>query len=336
MKYLKSFNESNSFLTNRDEIVEFLESGILMGQQHDLLDPDYKIHPDGTVDVWGNVRIHNHSMRKYENDARLPVKFGIVEGDFTFGDCFITTLEGSPRSCESFSCRDKSISNLVGGPEIVEDYDISGSRCTSLEGAPREVSGYFYCEDSSLTSLKGAPRRIGRFFDCSDTGVTSFEGGPEEVGEEFVATGVYVTSMEGCPKRCQYMKISSQNPLWNPAGLRDVDCEWGIFGYSDPLWRVLSFFNDTGMDYKGLPDGNKSVIWKRFQESLDYNYIKIGTDNRSIDLFRLKEALAEFNITNPGGIDEDGTIEPALLGSKYWKFVDEVGREVNFYGDSIN
>lgn len=66
-------------------------------------------------------------------------------------------------------------------------------------------------------------------------------------------------------------------------------------------------------------------ITKMLKESLDYNYVRGTGEDPKIDLFRFREALYEFNI--------DESKVPKTL--KWYKFIDESGNVVDFYGDPI-
>jgi hypothetical protein len=85
---------------------------------------NYTINPDGSIDVDGNVHLHNRKLTK------LPLKFNKVTGDF---NCFwnnLTTLEGSPTYVSSW-------------------FDCSYNELTSLEGCPNYVDN-FVCSDNPL------------------------------------------------------------------------------------------------------------------------------------------------------------------------------------------
>ena len=110
---------------------------------------------DGTYDCGGDVNLPNMKL------DRLPVKFGVVGGNF---DC-------------SFNC------------------------LTTLEGAPQEVGGRFFCGNNQLTSLAGAPRVVGGYFDCDNNRLTTLAGGPREVGGDFGCGGNRLTTLEGAPQK---------------------------------------------------------------------------------------------------------------------------------------
>lgn len=93
----------------------------------------------GQVDVDGDVDFH---LKKIEY---IPVRFGVVSGNFICYHNKLNSLDGSPHK--------------VGG-----DFFCYGNQLTSLEKAPRIVDGEFYCEGIKFTSLEGAPKKIGGEF----------------------------------------------------------------------------------------------------------------------------------------------------------------------------
>ena len=80
----------------------------------------YKISKKGKVDVTGNVDISGKGLKK------IPVKFGVIKGEFY---------------CEN-------------------------NQLKSLKGSPRKIFGTFYCYENKLKSLKGSPNAILGDFNC--------------------------------------------------------------------------------------------------------------------------------------------------------------------------
>jgi hypothetical protein len=96
---------------------------------------NYTINSDGSIDVDGNVVI------KHKYISELPVKFNIINGDFTCSSNeILTTLKGCPEKVDSFC-------------------SITHNNITSLEYAPKEVYG-FDCSHNNLTTFKGCPKII--------------------------------------------------------------------------------------------------------------------------------------------------------------------------------
>jgi hypothetical protein len=150
MKYLKYFESKSSI----DAICK--KYGIR----------NYTINEDGTVDVDGNVDIHN---RGYDRGLeKIPLKFGYVSGDFYCSFNQLTTLEGSPNKVGgNFICSNSQLTTLEGASNWVGgDFDCSFNKLTSLEGSPNRVDGSFFCQFNKLITLLGAPEELGLYFHC--------------------------------------------------------------------------------------------------------------------------------------------------------------------------
>ncbi len=91
----------------------------------------------GVVNVTGGVDLYNMDL------DRLPVRFGVVSGDFDCSQNRLTSLEGAPGS--------------VGGY-----FSCNVNRLTSLVDAPGVVAGNFWCIENLLTSLVGVHRILKR------------------------------------------------------------------------------------------------------------------------------------------------------------------------------
>lgn len=334
MRYLKSFNESRNegdFLTDPIAITKVLQDNTLFrinfpfqprADWRGVSDKIYRIREGGIVDVDGDVTVDSRRIKK------LPIRFGDVNGDFIINDGgILTTLEGSPERCFNFICRYSSIENLIGGPKYVGGYyDVENSSLTSLEGAPEEVNGYFDCKENPLTSLEFSPRRVAGFFDCSDTKIESLEGSPEFVGDTFYSNNTDLESLKGMSKECKAFEFyTKNNTLWNPEGLRDTDCEIIRCG-GEPLSELINLFNfDPMHKFESLDLGNRKIVFSHFKESLDYNYLRQSGDTRFINLFRLEEALNEFDLTVPSRRKK----------MKHYVLVDDDGNPVDFRGKRL-
>lgn len=335
MKYLRSFNESTQYPTDPEEIWRILREICPYDDFDDYFNRNplrvaanlVRIHPDGTVDVVGSITVNNDDIK------RLPIKFGNVTQTFRISRAYsLTTLEGSPSSCHTFQgVRIPNVKNLKGGPLQVVNYDIDGCKIESLEGSPEEVSGYFAASGTDLTSLKGGPKRVGGYFSCESTRITDLVGGPETVGSSYVARGTRLKSLEGAPKECRILIISKcTGRIWDPRPLKD--CKIGdLMAINEPILTLLRIFNQNGEDQ--LSEGQRRLFFQDWLETLDYNYIR-GTELQpQINLFRLKEALSELEITKPFGKDPNNPI--FHLHFIPYELVDDDGRRVDFFGNPI-
>lgn len=153
------------------------------------------------VQEWG---VWNYSeditiTDEYLVDGHLPVKFGIVGGNFMFKECNeLTSLESCPKKVRGyFSCAKCSkLHSLEGGPQQVGGSFSCGG-CISLHnliGGPKKVGGYYDCSECySLTSLQGAPKNIRSNFNCHwCKQLVSIKDIPKNVKYDLIATN--------CPK----------------------------------------------------------------------------------------------------------------------------------------
>lgn len=119
--------EPKIYFDNKETIIEWLD---------DKVKGHYRINEDLSVDVKGDFVCYKADPIR----ERLPVKFNVVTGDFSWCGCFAISLEGTPRK--------------VGG-----DFNVNGNDLTSLEGGPEVVKGKYECGDNKLFSLRGACKK---------------------------------------------------------------------------------------------------------------------------------------------------------------------------------
>ncbi len=163
-----------------------------------------------------------------------------------------------------FTCGDNQLTSLEGSPrEVGGHFECGNNKLRSLEGGPMEVGGNFDCSHNQLTSLKGIPMVINGNFFCNGNQLTSLVGGPTEVGSNFYCSNNQLTSLEGGPRELGSHLYCSVNPIHT-------------------IYRLF--------------DNN----YKKYQDSLDYNYL------RGLDIIksRFKEALQEIGKKLPDEIND--------------------------------
>lgn len=89
---------------------------------------NYIINKDGSVDVRGNVDLHNKKL------TSIPVKFGKIDGDMRV--CY--NMLASLKNC---------------GTHVSGDFDCSYNRLTSMDGLPR-VGGKVRKDNNQLRDKK--------------------------------------------------------------------------------------------------------------------------------------------------------------------------------------
>lgn len=322
MKYLKKFNESLSqgeLDAIRDRTLKILPltwPGTL------------SVNPDGTVDLVGGVSIRIPTLNK------IDFKFGRIDGSFSLSGTSIKNLEGFPNYVggDCAITDSEKLTSLEGGPEFVEaGFYIHGcSALTSLEGGPKYVGSIYHCGTTPrLTSLVGAPETISGMFHCPESAITDLVGLPQRLdGSLHILRNLELTSLEGIPKFVNG-NIDARGcwNLWDPTPLKDCNYTGQLRIHNTPLESLLFVFGG---------DGNQ------FKESLDYNYIRgpiisnvTGKYHGTINLFRFKEALDEFDIDYMSLSDNPyWVIGPNVTSmvTCQWLFVDDEGRRVNFQG----
>lgn len=337
MKYLKRFNEAKShkkFETDPQEIIRLLEliapkpSGRLYSDNEDIVSR-VTIHPDGTVDVEGSIII-------YTDLKSLPIKFGKVSESFIISNrSRITSLEGCPEECGYFSIEGTNVTSLEGGPRIAEESYIAQGcvMITNLKGAP-DTCENFIINGTGVTSLEGSPKNTKNIF-CILTNIKNFVGAPMELELLEASDCREITSLEGLPAKVDRIFLNNVAlPLWDPTPLKDCEFEYFFLATEkSPLSNLIEAFNPHPFKgfIKWLTPETRAQIFKNFRDSLDYNYIrstvKRGGEVRNvpaINLFRFKEALAEFDIMTLKGNQVVGYV-----------FVNDNGEEVDFNGDPV-
>jgi hypothetical protein len=140
MKYIKSYKE--------EYIIHICEK---YGIQN------YTINEDGSIDVDGDVYLHDERLTK------LPLNFRNVTG--------------------SFYCHHNQLTSLKGCPKTVDvNFYCSDNQLTSLECCPVSVGRSFACYHNKLTSLKGCPKTVGDYFNCRYNKIATFEYLPFSIG----------------------------------------------------------------------------------------------------------------------------------------------------------
>lgn len=308
MKYIKTFNESQDFSHDQEVIRNWLSKMGITRQS------SITIRDGGIVDVKGDVNIH--SLLKSSLNGRLPIRFGVVTGNFTASSLNLTTLEGCPTRVEgNFNISGNILENLIGGPEYVKGaYFARECKLKSLEGAPRSCLEFncainqlvnligcpnapiLHFENNLLTSLEGSPEEIGcdqsperihPVFEVDrNRTLKNLIGGPKRLGKEFYTfyslTNCGLTSLEGAPEELYgTLRIWGNENLWDPRGLKDCyvrDLHTKYNKAAEPkMWCIQKLFPSI----------------EKFIRSLDYNYIREWEGKPAVVKFRLEEALSD-------------------------------------------
>lgn len=323
MKHLKYFGESvntgSGFLTDHDEIRAILT-------QMRATD-EYEIEADGTVNFPNGVFLGR--WLRESGVTRLPIKFGRVGGHFSLNDSFIfderiklTTLEGCPHTCISFTANYVKVTSLEGGPErVLGIYDITG-----CEGITSLVSGQIQCEELL----------------CTGTSIKDFTGLLEGVVSIECKYTPSLISTKGIPSTVEWVDFTNCENLAIPEDLEKLNKDLiksqqseGIEFCLDgtPLDVLIKCFIriDNPVMRSNVKFYGEALI--DFLYSLDYNYVKMVGDQPCIIKWKFEEALDEIGLKLPlhkDGADKLTTNLTLFNGPVYkkiaYKFVDEKGR----------
>ena len=338
MKYLRKFNESRTELSESQIKYFFRLENI-------------KMNPDGSVDIPDDDEVNlTDVIDRFDLDkTQIPIKFGRIKGGITYrGDMLegekLTSLEGCPIECGYFFFSGAKITDLKGSPKYVNGpfTVVSTETLKSLEGGPIEVEADYECLATGITSLEGSPKIINRHFNCNYTKIKDFKGGPEVVMGGLFAGNCELTSLEGLPKEIGDSLYITNEEVWDPSPLRDVKIGLNVRGGGRINHLLEFFFWIHDLRSVNRIFGTYSIAYQRFIESLDYNWVKGSSEDPKIDLFRLKEAMNEFDIdivqkvrNYTGFYNESGPYKDYSDSIGPYKFVGLDGERTNIFGDRI-
>lgn len=176
-------------IITREEVAKIIEEfNIEMG--------DFIIRPDGLLDVNGDVNISSTDLEK------LPLKFGVVCGNFWCSSNKLTTLENAPYMVSGdFNCYGNNLSTLEQAPLYVGGFfSCHENNLKDLNGCPREIKGNFNCFLNELTSLVGGPNKVKGSYYANHNELRSLDGSPDYVGGSFYVSANDLINLVGCPK----------------------------------------------------------------------------------------------------------------------------------------
>lgn len=168
----------------------------------------FSIREDNTIDVYQDVRL-------FGNIPKLPVKFGIIEGDFSCFDVGLTTLYGCPYKVKgTFRCDGNQLVSLKYGPkEVGELFDCSKNKLTSLEYCSEKIGGSLICINNKLITLKGCPLELGDSLNCNMNFLTSMVFCPPHIKGHLSCSYNELTSFHGFPEKVDSFLLFSDNKI---------------------------------------------------------------------------------------------------------------------------
>lgn len=231
MRYIKTYEGLFDFLKKKIEKTPEEKHKELLDNY--LKGCEYKINPDMSVDVFGDVmKSEVNKLSSEINDFSMkgfPIKFNIINGDFDVSKIRLKSLRLGPK-------------------KVTGDFDCSYNFLTTLEGAPDYVGGNFsirslghlYSSENCLRTLEGCPKHIGGYIDFTDYGIYTFEFFPDYLGGDVICRN---NPIEYIWKMFQDKKSIEAFNAYDPIKPPEVDGD--IFKYKPILYLdILESFLD--------------------------------------------------------------------------------------------
>lgn len=175
---------NNQFLTQRDDIIEWLNSYRIY---------HYHIHDDLTIDVEQDVSLRAKSL------SYLPIQFGQIKGFFDASYNQFKTLSGFPHRIEAiFNVSYNELSSLEGFPSYVGgDIYLHHNKLRSLKGLPNKTLANLIIDNNPLHSLKHCPEIVLGDFSANIAKLKSLKEGPRMVNGNYTCNSQELTTLEG-------------------------------------------------------------------------------------------------------------------------------------------
>jgi hypothetical protein len=170
---------------------------------------DYRINEDKSVDVFGDVNISSLKLK------RIPIKFGVVFGNFYCKDNELINLNNSPKQVMgNFNCSNNQLTSLKGAPELVNGgFYCQYNQIKNIINAPQKIGGDFVAYDNQLKSLEGFPKDFGGYIDCSRNKLENIKFLPEEINGKLEISSNEITTLESSPKTIKGHFLCNKNRL---------------------------------------------------------------------------------------------------------------------------
>lgn len=136
----------------------------------------YTVDKDGFVNVDEDVILKKSITIK--KARKIPIKFGVINGNFDCSFCLLITLEGVAHTINGdFNCSYNNLKNLSHSPKIVTgDYLCHSNKGLSLSGVTEEIGKDFDASNCELSSTKNAPKFINGSAIFADNNIRTIGG----------------------------------------------------------------------------------------------------------------------------------------------------------------
>lgn len=186
-------------ITNKENVRTWLEK---------MKISNYTINEDLTVDVAGSVYLRNKNLFK------IPVQFGVVDGDFDISKNYLKSLKGSPHTVRDFYCTDNELKTLEFGPDRVNrGYNCSHNQIETLEFLPSILKDSLSCDHNKLKSFKGLEKfnELYTLF-ASHNELGSLEYAPSNITYALHVNDNQLTDLNHLPEKLKVL-LCSNNAL---------------------------------------------------------------------------------------------------------------------------
>jgi hypothetical protein len=253
MKHLRSFSlfeSQNPPLTEHQ--IEFLDDYTTGSWKYN--------YSTGKIDIDG-------SFNFFDWNSFMGLKFGEVDGNFSFRSDKIASLDGCPELVNGMFYLDvKSISNLEGSPSCPQVSYFTCANLKSLDGGPKEVWSMTIRVDlKEIQTLRGAPLIVGEkfkltFFGTNQSSVVYPSSEWNLVGKvqvllqdknekikNLLCTLITVEEVKNSFQKDPGKTLHSLVEVWDLPGFSEVKKEIKIPADYEEQFQLMTGFNELGL-----------------------------------------------------------------------------------------
>lgn len=269
-------NFSKKELIEKSEIISWLDK---------MEVKNFTINDDMIVDVKGDVILSKKEL------LYIPIKFGIVYGDFLIESNFLKNLIGCPKKVMGvFSCNRNRLISLEGCPDFVgKDFYCCENKLESLNFCPIEVKSSFYCNNNKLKTLKADKAYIvGGYFNCSSNLLETLEGSPNKIMGSFLCSNNKLKTLKHTPEYIQKNLYLEENDITDFLTFPKFVGENCYFPYNEELLNFLDVGITESNKQKAKNTKSLEISFQALSKVLLNNKLKqnlkknINTKNRKI------------------------------------------------------
>ena len=156
--------------------------------------------------------------------ARIPIKFGVIDGDFNAQFCGLTTLDNMPDVVtKNVSLQSNKLITLLGcTPKIGKDLVLNGNRnLVTLSGCPEFIIGTLDLCNCNVGNLHGIARHVGKDLMLGQNRLGNLGDFPEEVGGSADLTNNFILTIDNITDKVRGDINSDGNPCNAADGIEE-------------------------------------------------------------------------------------------------------------------